>query len=56
MLLGPVPDHIARVLVAGNEVPAIRDRFVNGFNDRADYFDWLLTPDKAAAFLEQVAS
>lgn len=56
MLLGPVPDHVARVLVAGNEVEAIRDRFVNGFNNRADYWDWLVSPDKAAAFLEQVAS
>jgi Styrene monooxygenase A putative substrate binding domain len=56
MLLGPVPDHIARVLVAGNEVPAIRDRFVNAFNNRADYFEWLVTPDKAEAYLEQVAS
>jgi hypothetical protein len=56
MLLGPVPDHVARVLVAGNEVPAIRDRFVNGFANRADYWDWLVTPDKADAYLEQVAS
>jgi len=51
-----VPDHVARVLVAGNEVPAIRDRFVNGFANRADYWDWLVTPEKAEAFLEQVAS
>jgi hypothetical protein len=56
MLLGPVPDHVAGVLVAGNEVPAIRDRFVNGFANRADYWDWLVTPDKAEAYLEQVAS
>jgi hypothetical protein len=39
-----------------NEVPAIRDRFVNGFANRADYFDWLVTPGKAEAYLEHVAS
>jgi hypothetical protein len=42
--------------VAGNEVPAIRDRWVNAFNNRADFFDWLGTPEKAEAFLEQVGS
>jgi styrene monooxygenase A-like protein len=55
MLLGGMPDHILRMLVAANEVPAIRERFVNGFADPADYFDWLVSPDKAARFLEQVA-
>jgi 2-polyprenyl-6-methoxyphenol hydroxylase-like FAD-dependent oxidoreductase len=56
MLVGGMPDHVLRVLMAANEVPAIRERFVNGFSNRADYFDWLVTPDKAAAFLEQVES
>jgi hypothetical protein len=54
-MLGGMPEHIVRVLVAGNEVPAIRDRWVNAFNNRADFFDWLGTPEKAEAFLEQVA-
>jgi hypothetical protein len=54
MLLGGMPEHVVRVLVAANDVPAIRERFVNGFNNRADYFDWLVTPDQAAAYLEQV--
>jgi hypothetical protein len=56
MLLGGMPEHVVRVRVAAHEVPAIRERFVNGFNDRADYFDWLVTPDQAAAYLEQVES
>jgi hypothetical protein len=54
-ILGGMPEHIVRVLVAGNEVPAIRHRWVNAFNNRADFFDWLGTPEKAEAFLEQVA-
>jgi hypothetical protein len=54
MLVSGMPDHVLRVLMAANEVPAIRERFVNGFSNRADYFDWLATPDQAAAYLQQV--
>ena len=54
-LLLDMPDHVIRMLLAGNEVPAIRGRFVNGFDNPSIYFDWLMSPDKAAAFLEQVA-
>jgi hypothetical protein len=56
LLLRGMPDHILRTLVAANESPAIRDRFVNGFANPADYFDWLVSSDKAAGFLEQVAA
>jgi 2-polyprenyl-6-methoxyphenol hydroxylase-like FAD-dependent oxidoreductase len=56
MLLRGMPDHILRTLVAANESPAIRHRFVNGFANPADYFDWLVSPDQAAGFLEQVAA
>ncbi len=54
-LLGGMPEEIVRVLTAGNEVPEIRHRWVNAFNNRADFFDWLGTPEKADAFLEQIA-
>ena len=53
-LLG-MPNHLLRVLLAANELPAIGERFVNGFDNPASYFDWLVSPDEAAAFLEQVA-
>jgi hypothetical protein len=56
MLLRGMPNHILRALVAANEVPAIRDRFVNGFANPADYFDWLVSPEQAAGFLEQIAA
>jgi hypothetical protein len=56
LLLRGMPDHILRALVAANESPAIRDRFVNGFANPADYFEWLVSPDKAEGFLEQVAA
>jgi 2-polyprenyl-6-methoxyphenol hydroxylase-like FAD-dependent oxidoreductase len=55
-LLGGMPEHIVRVLTAANEVPEIRHRWVNAFNNRADFFEWLGTPEKAEAFLEQIES
>ena len=54
-LLGGMPEHVVRVLVAANEFPEIRDRWVNAFNDRSEFFNWLGTPEKAEAFLAQVA-
>jgi hypothetical protein len=55
-LLRGMPEHILRALVAANERPAIRDRFVNGFANPADYFDWLVSPNQATDFLEQAAA
>jgi 2-polyprenyl-6-methoxyphenol hydroxylase-like FAD-dependent oxidoreductase len=55
-LLRGMPDHVLRALVAANEAPAIRDRFVNGFANPADYFDWLVSADQAASFLGQIAA
>ncbi len=55
LLLRGMPDHVLRVLLAGNEVQAARKRFIEGFNNPADYYDWLVSADKAAAFLEQAA-
>jgi hypothetical protein len=55
-LLGGTPEYIVRVLAAANEVPEISHRWVNGYyRNRADFFEWLGTPEKAEAYLEQVA-
>jgi Styrene monooxygenase A putative substrate binding domain len=54
-LLGGMPEHVVRVLRAANGVPEIAERWVNAFNNRADFFNWLGTPEKADAFLEQIA-
>jgi len=56
-LLGGTPEHIVRVLTAATEIPEISHRWVNGYyRNRADFFEWLGTPEKAEAFLEQVES
>jgi 2-polyprenyl-6-methoxyphenol hydroxylase-like FAD-dependent oxidoreductase len=54
-LLGPPPQHVLELLVAGNEHPQIAARFANGFDNPPDYFDWFMEPDKASSYLSQVA-
>ena len=45
----PPPEHVLKLLVAGNQSPEIAHRFANGFDNPADYFDWFMFPDKAEA-------
>jgi 2-polyprenyl-6-methoxyphenol hydroxylase-like FAD-dependent oxidoreductase len=55
-LLSPPPEHVLKLLTAGNESPEIAHRFANGFNDPRDYFEWFMFPDKAEAYLEEVGA
>ena len=55
-LLSPPPEHVLKLLMAGNASPAIAHRFVNGFDDPRDYFDWFMSPDKADAFMVEVGA
>jgi len=55
-LLSPPPEHVLRLLQAGNASPAVAHRFVNGFNDPVDYFDWFMFPDKAESYLAEVGA
>jgi styrene monooxygenase A-like protein len=54
-LLGPPPPHVLDLLEAGNNHQAVADRFVNGFNDPRDYFEWFMEPEKARRYLDEVA-
>jgi 2-polyprenyl-6-methoxyphenol hydroxylase-like FAD-dependent oxidoreductase len=54
-LLSPPPPHVLQLLGAGNESRELAHRFVNGFDDPRDYFDWFMFPDKAEQYLAQVA-
>jgi hypothetical protein len=54
-LLQEPPPHVLEVLGAASQNPAVAHRFVNGFDDPRDYFEWFMTPDSAKAYLEQVA-
>jgi hypothetical protein len=55
-LLSPPPEHVLKLLTAGNESPAVAHRFVNGFDNPVDFFDWFMFPDKAEAYLSEVGA
>ena len=55
-LLGPPPEHVLNLLGAAGQNPKIAKRFVDGFDDPRDFFDWFMTPDKAEAYLAEVAA
>ena len=55
-LLSPPPEHVLKLLAAGNDSPEIAHRFANGFDNPTDFFDWFMFPDKAEAYLEQVGA
>jgi hypothetical protein len=54
-LLGPPPEHVLRLLGAAGQNQRIAKRFVEGFDDPEDFFDWFMTPDKAEAYLAEVS-
>ncbi len=55
-MLGPPPQHVLDLLLAGNEHQEVAARFVNGFNQPADYFEWFMEPEKASRYLAEVAA
>jgi hypothetical protein len=55
-LLGPPPEHVLNLLGAAGQNQKIAKRFVEGFDDPRDFFDWFMTPDKAEAYLAEVAA
>lgn len=55
-LLSPPPPHVLELLGAGNSHQAIAHRFVNGFDDPRDYYEWFMAPDKAERYLAEVAA
>jgi len=54
-LLAPPPPHVLELLGAGNEHAAVAARFVNGFDDPRDFYDWFMDPEKASRYLAEVA-
>jgi len=55
-LLSPPPEHVLKLLMAGNESPQLAHRFVNGFDDPRDFFEWFMFPDKAEQYLAAVGA
>ncbi len=55
-LLAPPPEHVVNLLGAAGRYQEIADRFANGFDDPADFFDWFMDPAKAETYLAEVAA
>jgi len=50
-MLAPPPEHVVRLLGAGNTFSSVATRFANGFNNPPDFEDWFLDPIKADEYL-----
>jgi hypothetical protein len=55
-LLLPPPEHVLALLGAATQEPRVAHRFVNGFDDPRDYFEWFMDPAKASAYLASLAA
>ncbi|MFI2615648.1 styrene monooxygenase/indole monooxygenase family protein [Streptomyces sp. NPDC018584] len=55
-MLGAPPEHVLNILGAAGQLQPVADRFANGFNDPSDFENFFYDPDKAAAYLESVAT
>lgn len=54
-MLAPPPEHVMNIFGAAGELQPVADRFANSFSDPTDLEDWFFDPDKAEAYLGQVA-
>ncbi|MGW2057697.1 styrene monooxygenase/indole monooxygenase family protein [Streptomyces sp. NPDC001840] len=54
-MLGAVPEHVLNLIGAAAELPAVADRFANGFDDPADFENFFYEPAKAEAYLAEAS-
>jgi Styrene monooxygenase A putative substrate binding domain len=54
-MLAPPTPHLMDILETAGQLPDVARRFVNGFADPRDFQYWLLDPDRATAYLREVA-
>ncbi|TJZ99023.1 styrene monooxygenase/indole monooxygenase family protein [Actinacidiphila oryziradicis] len=54
-LLGPPPEHVLNLIGAAGQLSSVARRFVNGFDDPADFEEYFFEPDKTAAYLAAAA-
>jgi 2-polyprenyl-6-methoxyphenol hydroxylase-like FAD-dependent oxidoreductase len=54
-LLGPPPEHVLKLLTAAGDEPRIAHRFTNDFDQPKDFFNWFMDPEKADAYLAELA-
>ncbi|WP_156726064.1 styrene monooxygenase/indole monooxygenase family protein [Streptomyces apocyni] len=54
-MLGVPPEHVLNLIGAAGELPPIAHRFANGFNDPSDFENFFYDPEKANAYVAEVA-
>lgn len=54
MMLGPLPDHVQRVLAAAADNDAVAYRFAKGYTDPTTFRDWFMDAGSADAYLASV--
>jgi 2-polyprenyl-6-methoxyphenol hydroxylase-like FAD-dependent oxidoreductase len=54
-LLGPPPEHVLKLLTVAADEPRIAHRFTNDFDQPKDFFNWFMDPEKAEAYLTELA-
>ncbi|MDL4814085.1 styrene monooxygenase/indole monooxygenase family protein [Actinomadura opuntiae] len=54
MMLGPLPEHVQKVLALAATNEAVAHRFAHGYANPADFDNWLLDPAKTEAYLATV--
>ena len=55
-LVLPPPPHVLNVLGAAGQLPAVAHRFVNGFDNPPEFYEWFMDPGMAEAYLAEVAA
>jgi hypothetical protein len=50
------PAHVRDLLAVAADNPDVAHRFANGFDNPADFADWLIEPDRATAYLASVSA
>jgi Styrene monooxygenase A putative substrate binding domain len=55
MMLGPLPEHVQRLLGAAAQYPAVAKRFAYAYTTPTDFADWFMDADRAEAYLASVA-
>ena len=56
-LLSPPPPHVLQLLGSRERQPGeVAHRFVNGFDDPRDYFEWFMDPESAERYLADVSA
>jgi 2-polyprenyl-6-methoxyphenol hydroxylase-like FAD-dependent oxidoreductase len=54
-LLGPLPEHVQKILGAATQKPAVAHRFADGYANPTDFENWLMDPAKSETYLASLA-